>query len=256
MMEILLEASTADGVRTLTLNRPEKRNALNRALVDALGQSLSRAREDDRVRVVALRGAGRDFCSGADLEELEKITQMGPEESLEDARALGAVFTLLRTMPKPAVAVVHGRALAGGCGLATACDVVLADEDARFGYPEVHLGFVPAMVMAILRRKVGESRAFDLVTRGHRLDARAAHELGLVTRVFPSPSFEAESIRHLSELAHMPAPALALTKGLLYDLDELAFEEGIEHAAHVNVKARLTEECQEGVRRFLDRSRS
>jgi methylglutaconyl-CoA hydratase len=252
----ILRSSVRDGILTLTLSRPEKRNALNRALVEALTEALARARHDNGVQVVTIRGAGRDFCAGADLVELERISEMGADESLEDARRLGALFTLMRTMSKPVVAVVHGRALAGGCGLATACDAVLAHEDAELGYPEIHLGFVPAMVMTMLRRKVGESQAFDLVTRGHRMDARSAREMGLVTRVFEADRFEADVARHLAELAGMPPTAVALTKGLLYELDELGFDEGVERGAQVNVEARLSDACREGVRRFLDRSDS
>jgi methylglutaconyl-CoA hydratase len=252
----ILHRSSADGILTLTLSRPEKRNALNRALVEALAEALTRAGDDAEVRVVAIRGAGRDFCAGADLAELERISSMGAEECLEDARRLGALFTSIRTISKPVVAVVRGRALAGGCGLATACDAVLAHEDAELGYPEIHLGFVPAMVMTMLRRKIGEGHAFDLVTRGHRVDARAAREMGLVTRVFDADRFETDVTRHLADLAGMPPSAVALTKGLLYELDELGFQEGVERGAQVNVQARMSDACREGVRRFLDRSDS
>src|SRR5690606_27940717 len=148
-----------EGIAHLTLNRPDKRNALNGELVEALKEALARSEADPEVRVVALAGAGKDFCSGADLAELERIATLSPEENLADARSLGDLFVRMRRHPRPVVALVRGRALAGGCGLATACDVVLAAETAELGYPEVHLGFVPAMVMAILRRKVGETRA-------------------------------------------------------------------------------------------------
>jgi methylglutaconyl-CoA hydratase len=252
----VLRSSSTDGILTLTLSRPEKRNALNRALVEALIEALARAGRDDEVRVVAIRGAGRDFCAGADLSELERVSDMGADENLEDARRLGALFASMRTLSKPVVAVVHGKALAGGCGLATACDALLAHEDAELGYPEIHLGFVPAMVMTMLRRKVGEGHAFDLVTRGHRVGARAAREMGLVTRVFGADRFETDVARHLTDLARMPPTAVALTKGLLYELDELGFEEGIERGAQVNVQARMSDACREGVRRFLDRSDS
>jgi methylglutaconyl-CoA hydratase len=251
-----LTVDVSEGIATLTLDRPEKRNALNRVLVDELRRAILRVKDDPDVRVVALRGAGKDFCSGADLEELERIAGMGEEESLEDARALGAVLSGLRRLPKPVVAVVHGRALAGGCGLATACDVVLAHAEAELGYPEVHLGFVPAMVMTILRRKIGESRAFDLVARGHRISAREALDIGLVTRVLTAQDFDADVSRYLSELAARPPSAVALIKRLLYELGDLGFDEGMERGAHVNVEARMTEACREGVAAFLSRSRS
>ncbi len=255
MSEPILLYDVADGVATLTLNRPEKRNALSAALVKALTDALGRAEAAADVRVVAIRGAGTDFCAGHDLAELERISAMGVEENLADARSLGALFVALRALPKPVAAIVRGRALAGGCGLATACDVVLASADAELGYPEVHLGFVPAMVMAILRRKIPESRAFDLMTRGHRIGATEAHAIGLVTRVYPPSGFEEGVVRYLEDLASRPPSALALIKGLLYELADLGFEEGLERGAHVNVEARMTEACREGVKRFLDRSR-
>ena len=157
----------ADGVATLLLNRPEKRNALNSALVEALLAALARTATDPAVRVVAIRGAGSDFCAGIDLEELERMSGLSEADNLADARRLGGLFIALRRHPRPVVAVVRGRALAGGAGLATACDLVLAHEQAEFGYPEVQLGFVPAIVMAILRRKVPEAAAFELATRGN-----------------------------------------------------------------------------------------
>lgn len=246
--------SVADGVATITLNRPDKRNALNADTVEALKAALAVTETDDAVRVVLLRGAGSDFCSGADLAELAMIAEMGEAESLDDARRLGALFTNLRTHPKPVIAAVHGRALAGGAGLATACDLVLAADNAQMGYPEVHLGFVAAMVMTILRRKVGESVAFELVTLGERIDAVRCAELGLVNRIFPAADFDAAVIAFAGELARRPTSAVQLSKKLLYQLDGTDFEAGIEAGAQVNVQARLSEACREGVRKFLDLS--
>jgi methylglutaconyl-CoA hydratase len=256
MNDLPLLYDVADGIATLTLNRPEKRNALNGALVQALKDGLERAAADASVRVVALRGSGKDFCAGADLSELESIAGMSREENLADARSLGALFVGIRFLSKPVVAVVQGRALAGGCGLATACDVVLAHQDAELGYPEVHLGFVPAMVMTILRRKVPEARAFDLVARGQRVAAPDARAIGLVTHVFPPNAFDEAVQGYLSELASRPSSALALTKHLLYELADLGFEAGMERGAQVNVAARETDACKDGVRRFLERNGS
>ena len=254
MSSEILTYDVASGVATLTLNRPEKRNALNGELVEALGLGLARAGDDEEARVVVITGAGKDFCAGADLAELQRISRMSAEGNLADARSLGAIFVAMRRLSKPVVAVVRGRALAGGCGLATACDLVLAHEGAAFGYPEVHLGFVPAMVMAVLRRKVTEGRAFDLAARGHRIDAAEARRVGLVNEVFPDASFDTDVNAYLAELTSKPASALAMTKALLYGLDDLDFEEGIERGAQVNVQARQTEACRRGLRKFLDRS--
>lgn len=254
-MDDVVKVHVADGVASLVLDRPEKRNALNGVVVERLLEALADTAAHPDVRVVALRGNGPDFCAGADLAELEKIAEMGPEESLADATRMGDLFTAMRHHPRPVVAVVTGRALAGGCGLATACDLVLAHEGARFGYPEVHLGFVPAMVMAILRRKVGEGRAFELVARGERISATEARELGLVNRVLAADGFDDAVDAYLTELAARPPSALALSKRLLYGLDELSFDEGIARGAEVNALARMTPACRDGVRRFLERTR-
>jgi methylglutaconyl-CoA hydratase len=255
-MSDVLRYVTQGGVATLELNRPEKRNALNAELIGALGKAVTRATADHDVRVIALRGAGSDFCAGADLTELARIQELGPEESLAEAQRLGDLLVQLRRCPKPVVAVVQGRALAGGCGLATACDVVLAHEGAELGYPEVQLGFVPAMVMSFLRRKVPEARAFELAVRGDRIPAREAQAIGLVNRVFAASTFEAEVETYLSSLAVRPPSAVSLTKRLLYGLDGVSLEDGVARGAEVNAFARLTEACKDGVRRFLERTRA
>jgi methylglutaconyl-CoA hydratase len=143
-------------VLVLELNRPDKRNALNDELVQSLKAALRDADADDTLRCIVMRGAGKDFCSGADLSSIQKTANATYEENVEDARELAELFLLIRQVRIPVVAAVHGRALAGGCGLATACDLVVATPTARFGYPEVKIGFVPAMVAAILRRNLGD----------------------------------------------------------------------------------------------------
>ena len=238
---------------TVTLNRPGKRNALDTPLVEALDETLALAEDDQDIRVVLLRGAGPDFCVGVDLAELDKITSMGPVASHDDARRLGALFVRVRQLPKPVVAAVHGRALGGGCGLATACDVLLVHEEAELGYPEVHLGFVPALVMTILRRKVSEGRAFELATLGERFSADEAVAWGIATRALPAQDFDAAVADYVAALASRPTSSILLSKRLLYDLDGRGFEEGMEFAAKVNVAARMTPACREGVRRFLAR---
>ncbi|HEX5726670.1 MAG TPA: enoyl-CoA hydratase-related protein [Longimicrobiaceae bacterium] len=248
-----LLAAREGAVLRLTLNRPEKRNALDAALVAALKDALRRADDDPAVRVVALGGAGQDFCAGADLSSLQRMAQASVLENLEDVDALAELFLLPRRMRKPVVACVRGRALAGGCGLATACDLVLASADARFGYPEVKIGFVPAMVMAILRRSVAEKRAFELVVRGHTLDAAEAERVGLVNHVFAEEAFEAEASAFLAELAERSASAVQLTKRLLYLTDAMGFEAALRAGADVNVAARMTDDLKAGVARFLDR---
>ncbi len=247
----------ADGtVATITLNRPAKRNALDAVTVRELKDALCAAQEDSETRVILLRGEGKDFCAGADLAQLERIAAgASPLENLEDAMAIGNLFIDMRRADKPIIAAVQGNAIAGGAGLATACDVVLAAESAVFGYPEVHLGFVPAMVMALLRRNLGEKRAFDLVARGDLITSTEAYQLGIVTRVIADDALDAEATAYASTLANRPSSAIRLTKRLLYGMDGLSFEEAIARGAEVNALARFTDECRDGVRRFLDKQR-
>ena len=251
----VLRRDTDDGVATLILNRPEKRNALAAGMVDELLQLLAQAGADPNVRVIALRGRGRDFCAGADLGEIAASQTQGPEAGLADAQRLGEVFVKMRRLPQPVVAVVKGRALGGGCGLATASDLVLAHEDASFGYPEVHLGFVPALVMSILKRKVGDSVAFELLLRGRGITAGESASIGLVNQVIPDDVFESSVEEYLAALATRPATAVALTKRLFYGIEGASIEDAIARGAEVNALARFTEDCKTGVASFLARSR-
>lgn len=248
---VLLDVREADAVAVLTLNRPEKRNALDPRTVRALMDGLEEIERNGSVHMVLLEAAGRDFCAGADLAHLETMVDASYEEHLADAGALGGLFVRMRRFRRPIVAAVHGNALAGGAGLATACDIVLASDDAWFGYPEVHIGFVPAIVMTMLVRNVGEKTAFDLVASGKRIDAGEAHRIGLVNAVFSRHTFAADARTFAAELAGRSGTALALTKRLLYELGDVGFEEGIELGARVNAEARMTDDCKAGVKAFL-----
>ncbi len=238
-------------VALITLNRPAKRNALNDALIGGLKEALRAADIDDAVRVIVITGAGADFCSGADLSALQKISEGSISENLEDARSLMELFALIRHVRVPVVAAVRGRALAGGCGLATACDIVLAAASARFGYPEVKIGFVPAMVMAILRRNVSEKRAFELATLGAEIGAEEAASLGLVNHVYGDEVFEAEVEKFVAGFEKVSRSAVILSKRLLYQMDGMTFDAALQTGVDVNTIARMTEDCQRGIARFL-----
>jgi methylglutaconyl-CoA hydratase len=161
------------------------------------------------------------------------------------------LFALMRHVPLPIVAAVQGKALAGGSGLASACDIVLASANARFGYPEVKIGFVPAMVMAILRRNVSEKRAFELITRGAEIGAEEAKQFGLVNQVFADEDFEAKVTGYVRGFEKMSKSAIALTKTLLYQMDGMSFGNALETGVDVNVIARMTGDCQQGIAQFL-----
>jgi methylglutaconyl-CoA hydratase len=240
-----------EGVAYLTLNRPEKRNALNDELISELETALKSAANDDTVHCIALRGAGADFCSGADLSALQKISQASVAENLADARSLADLFLLMRQVHVPVVAAVRGRALAGGCGLALACDIVLAESSARFGFPEVKIGFVPAMVMAILRRSVSEKIAFELLTTGREVSADEANRLGLVNHLLTTENFDAEVDNFAVRFQKLSRSALSLSKSLFYSSEAMAFEDALAAGVDINATARMTEDCRAGVARFL-----
>lgn len=242
------------GVRRLVLNRPDKRNALNAELIAALKSALREADGDDALRVVVIEGAGKDFCSGADLSALRRIAESSVMENLEDVDELAELFLLPRRMRKPVVACVRGRALAGGCGLATACDIVLAADTAEFGYPEVRIGFVPAMVMAILRRNVSEKRAFELIVAGQPIAAAEAERIGLINHAWPDTDFDRQRDLFVADLAARSPSAVQLSKRLLYHADGMGFEAALRSGADVNVVARMTEDMKAGVARFLERA--
>jgi methylglutaconyl-CoA hydratase len=246
-----LLSDLAGGVLSLTLNRPAKRNALNQELIEHLHQALERADLDADVRVILLRGAGKDFCAGADLDELLASSDRSPSENEASAFRLGSLFQRLRDMPKPVLAMVQGRALAGGAGLATACDLIVAAARAQLGYPEIQRGFAPAMVMALLRRLVGEKIALDLVLTGRILTATEAEEVGLISRVVPDERLEPEAFSLAAELANTSPSALAFTKQLFYQLDGLSLSEGIARGARVNATARATPDFRDAIARFL-----
>ncbi len=241
-------------VGRITLARPEKKNALDRATADELAEALF-ALSEAPVNVVALDADGPDFCAGADLTALEQMLDAPRQAHIDDAKALGHVFHTIRRMEKPVVALVRGRAFAGGAGLASACDIVLAHEDARFAYPEVTVGFVPAMVMTMLRRSVGEKHAFDLVSTGRVLSAEEARAIGLVSRVFPAREFDTVSNAVLEQLSRQPPSAMAATKSLFYKLDNLGFLDGISAGIIANADARATPAFREGVKRFTSRKK-
>jgi methylglutaconyl-CoA hydratase len=242
------------GIARITLNRPEKRNALSPELIAELSAALADSARDANVRVVILTGAGQDFCSGADLAAFDRAAEAGVLDHLETARALADVLLQMRRHPHPIVAAVRGRALAGGCGLATACDLIVAAESAKFGYPEVNIGFVPAMVMAILRRNMSEKRAFELIVTGEIIDAHAAHAAGLINRVYPDAEFDARVNEYAASLAAKSASAISLSKNLLYHMDSMTFESAIEAGVHGNAIARMTEDARRGIEKFAKKT--
>ncbi|HML17936.1 MAG TPA: enoyl-CoA hydratase-related protein [Bryobacteraceae bacterium] len=246
--------SAENGIARITLNRAEKRNALDPESIRGLNDALAHSARDENVRVVLITGAGRDFCSGADLAALDRAAGAGVMDHLGSARELADVFLAMRRHPRPVVAAVRGRALAGGCGLATACDLILANESAEFGYPEVKIGFIPAIVMAILRRSISEKRAFELITTGEVISAVQAHAVGLINRVYSDAEFDSSVEDYLTALARKSASAVSLSKNLLYHIDGMSFDAAIEAGVHANALARMSDDAKRGIERFVKKT--
>jgi methylglutaconyl-CoA hydratase len=239
------------GILSITLNRPEKRNAINTASVELLHRFLDQADLDANVRVVVIRGTGKDFCAGADLDELLASADLTPEQNEASAHRLGQLFERMRALPKPVLALVQGRALAGGAGLATACDLVLATDTSQMGYPEIQRGFVPAMVTTLLHRAVGEKIALDLILTGRLVGAEEARAAGLISRVVSSGELEEEGTALALRLAGSSATALALTKRVFFEQEGKSFAEGIRLGARVNAVARGTPDFRTSIASFL-----
>lgn len=254
-MKLFVTSSVAAGVAQITLARPEKRNALSPETIRQLQDALTAARRDEQVRVVVLRADGPDFCAGADLESLAGLVDAGVEAHRADARAFADLYLAMRSLAHPVIGSVRGRALGGGAGLVTACDIVVAGSDARIGYPEVRIGFVAAVVMAMLRATVPEKAAFELAATGRIVDADEALRLGLVTRVVAPADADAEAMRLAAEIASLPAEAVGATKKIFYQVQGLSLQEALDLGVEANVSARTKPGFREGLTSFLSRRR-
>ncbi len=237
----------------ITLNRPEKRNALDESSIAELTTVFLAAAREPSVRVILLDAKGPAFCAGADLEYLQRIADQSLEANREDSGKLATLFRTVYELRKPVIAVVQGPALAGGCGLATVCDFILAGEKrAEFGYTEAHIGFVPAVVMPFLIRRVGEGRARELTLRANALSAREAHAIGLVSEVIPDDALQTVAQSLADALCtENSGTSLALTKELIAKLEGLNLVDALDFAANVNAAARMTPDCRQGIGNFL-----
>ncbi|MCB9893358.1 MAG: enoyl-CoA hydratase/isomerase family protein [Planctomycetes bacterium] len=250
---IKIEQDDELGAATIALNRPEKRNALNAEVISALRAELKTLRHKDEVRSLFIKGNGPVFCAGADLEEIQALQHAGVGDNQKSSHELREFFVDLYSFPKPTCAVVHGAALAGGCGLASCCDFVIATRDATFGYPEVKIGFIPAIVMVLLTHQIGERAARDLCLSGRTIDAEEAHRLGLVSQVVVQADLEG-AVHKLAKSLRKNAPqAMATVKRMFWRLHGMSLEDGLVWASDMNAMARSTDECKEGIAAFLEK---
>ena len=246
-----IELNVAE-VATITLNRPDKRNAISYDLIADLLQALDEVKKSP-ARVLILTGAGKAFCSGMDLENLKGLIGRTPEQNIEDSRTMVSLFRSLYEFPKPTIAAVNGPAIAGGTGLALLCDFTLAVPEAKFGYTEVRIGFVPAIVSTFLLRQVGEKIARDLLLTGRIFDAEEAMRIGLLSEIVPQEQLMARARERADQLLECSPLSIAYTKRLLTEHARAELEEQIEAAIRENAGIRASQDFREGITSFLEK---
>ena len=238
---------------TIRLNRPEKRNALNDTLVKELKDIIRKVSGEENIRSVTITGEGSAFCSGADLEYLKQIREYGSEKNLNDSLNLAELFYDIYSCPKPTIALVNGPAIAGGCGLATVCDFVFADKNAKFGYPEVKIGFIAAMVSVFLLRQIGERKTRQLLLSGKIISASEAVEFGLINRAGEWDEVIDEHRRLIHTLQNNSAQAIKATKSMIANFTYADVENELKRMASLNADFRKTDDFNEGISAFLEK---
>jgi methylglutaconyl-CoA hydratase len=251
-----IEYKAQDRIGYITLNRPEKRNALNGEIVTALGQAFSEAENDSSVKIIILRSTGDAFCAGADLSYLQRLQHFTYQENLADSNNLKTLFHQIYTLRKVVIAQVQGSAIAGGCGLAAVCDFVFASSEAKFGYTEVRIGFIPAIVMVFLLRKIAGAHARTLLLGGELISAEEARTIGLVN-VVSNPSALEKEVGLFAEklLINNAASAMMMTKKMIAEISSMSLDDALSYAASMNAEARATDDCKRGIEAFLNKEK-
>ena len=243
-----------DRIAYITLNRPEKRNALNYEFVGELKKVFQEVADNEEATVVVLNAEGKAFCAGADLAYIQQLQKNTYEENLEDSNHLKELFHMIYTFPKVVIAQIQGHALAGGCGLVTVCDFSYTVPEAKFGYTEVKIGFIPAIVKVFLLRKIGEGKAKELLLSGRLYDAQQAKAFGLVNDVVEADQLEQYVYDFAQELiTNNSGQSMQFTKQMIAAVQEKGLEEGLNYAAEQNAKARGSEDCKKGIAAFLSK---
>jgi methylglutaconyl-CoA hydratase len=247
--------SAKERIGYITLNRPEKRNALSRELVAELKDAFAKAEKDDDVKVIVLKANGESFCAGADLAYLQELQKFSFEENIADSNHLKELFLQIYQLKKVVIAQVQGHALAGGCGLATICDFVFAVPEAKFGYTEVKIGFIPAMVLVFLIRKIGEQKAKQLLLSGELIQSEEVLSMGLVNYIVPKEQLENSVFDFAQKLIkNNSGQSMMLTKQMIGEVQSMSLTQALDYAANMNAQARATDDCKNGIAAFLEKS--
>lgn len=251
-----IEYTVNNRVAYITLNRPEKRNAFSVELVADLKVAFSIASTDNDVKVIVLNAKGKAFSAGADLSALQQLQNNTYGDNLQDSTELAALFEMIYTLPKVVIAQVEGPAIAGGCGLATICDLIFATPEASFGYTEVKIGFIPAIVMIFLLRKIGETRAKELLLSGDLITAETAQKMGLINFIAQPDAIEQTVYEYAQKLCtQTSADSLRLTKQMIANVQNLTLAQALQYAAQMNATARTTDDCKRGIAAFLNKEK-
>ena len=253
---MLVNYQVKDRIAEIILNRVDKRNALNSEVVIELSKAFNDAEHDENVKVIVLKANGEVFSAGADLDYLKKLQSNSFEENLADSNLLKKLFEQIYSQPKIVIAQVQGHAIAGGCGLASVCDFIFTTPQAKFGYTEVKIGFIPAIVAIFLIRRIGEGKAKELLFNGDLIDATYAKEIGLINFISTEDKIEEEVLAYADKLCKTTsAQSIALTKQLINNVQDLPLTEALEFAAEMNAHARSTNDCKNGINAFLNKKK-
>lgn len=241
-----------DGLAEITLNRPEKMNSLDETLISELTGIFKELNNKEKIKVVVLTGAGGNFCSGLYLDYLQKIAQYDLDENKKDSMKFRDMLLSIYNCSKPVIAKVHGYALAGGCGIATCCDIIIADEMAKFGYTEVKIGFIPAIVMVFLLKRITEAHAKELLLTSRIIDAKEAERMGLINKSVPSDELDKEIFELCNKFKKCSANSVRLTKEMIINVSSMNLTKALNYACDVNAEIRMTEGFKKGIAEFLN----
>jgi methylglutaconyl-CoA hydratase len=247
-----IKVSHEGPISRITLARPEKRNAISAKMIEEMLRGFDEA-GGRNARVVILAAEGKAFCAGMDLEGLQKIAQQSAAENLEDSRQMAILFRRICTLPCPSIAAVNGAAIAGGCGIATLADFTLAVPEAKFGYTEVKIGFVPALVSVFLRKQIGVKHARELLLTGKTIEAAEAYRMGLVNEIVPAEKLETRVSELTAALLAASPVSIAQTKRLLQEMADKELLAELELAVRTNADIRSTKDFREGLASFLEK---
>jgi methylglutaconyl-CoA hydratase len=251
-----IETKIKDRLAYITINREEKRNALNDKVVLELMEAFHDAEKNPEVKVIILTGQGNTFCAGADLEYLKQLQHNSYEENLKDSRQLMELYKTIYQLSKIVIAQVNGHAIAGGCGLVTVCDFSFSITDANYGYTETRIGFIPAIVMSFLVRKIGEARAKELLLTGNVIHSQQALSYGLINQIVEDDSALGKTVYDFAQeiCLHSSSQSIAMTKKMLAEIPNMSLLDSLKYAAEMNAQARSSEDCKKGIDAFLNKT--